>query len=103
MQWSLSKMNRIEKAQTGIRIYDLRALLAFYNITDNEQIAKPLDSGSGGETASMVEGLSRYCVPISPRAHGLRIRIIRCESVRDIVYPWILQTESCLRRLAIVL
>ena len=42
MQWSLSKMNRIEKAQTGISINDLRALLAFYNITDNEQIAELL-------------------------------------------------------------
>jgi transcriptional regulator with XRE-family HTH domain len=40
MQWSLSKMNRIEKAQTGISINDLRALLTFYNITDNEQIAE---------------------------------------------------------------
>lgn len=40
MQWSLSKINRIEKAQVGISINDLRILLAFYNIKDSEQIEK---------------------------------------------------------------
>jgi transcriptional regulator with XRE-family HTH domain len=34
MDWSLSKMNRIEKAKTGISTNDLKALLPFYGITD---------------------------------------------------------------------
>jgi transcriptional regulator with XRE-family HTH domain len=37
MEWSLSKMNRIEKAKTGISANDLRALLPEYDITDKEQ------------------------------------------------------------------
>jgi len=37
MEWSLSKMNRIEKAKSGISTNDLRALLRFYDITDKEQ------------------------------------------------------------------
>lgn len=36
MDWSMSKMNRIEKAKTGISTNDLRALLRFYGITDKE-------------------------------------------------------------------
>jgi hypothetical protein len=37
MDWSLSKMNRIEKAKTGISTNDLKALLPLYGITDRER------------------------------------------------------------------
>ena len=37
MEWSLSKMNRIEKAKTGISTNDLKALLPLYGITDKER------------------------------------------------------------------
>jgi transcriptional regulator with XRE-family HTH domain len=37
MEWSLSKMNRIEQAKTGISANDLRALLRLYEITDQDQ------------------------------------------------------------------
>ncbi len=37
MEWSLSKMNRIEKAKTGISANDLKVLLPEYGITDQEQ------------------------------------------------------------------
>jgi transcriptional regulator with XRE-family HTH domain len=43
MEWSLSKMNRIEKAKSGISINDLRALLPLYGITDKEQTGELLD------------------------------------------------------------
>jgi hypothetical protein len=38
MDWSLSKMNRIEKAKSGIRTNDLNALLRLYQITDRERV-----------------------------------------------------------------
>jgi transcriptional regulator with XRE-family HTH domain len=40
MYWSLSKMIRIEKAQTSISVNDLRALLQYYKITDKERTAE---------------------------------------------------------------
>jgi transcriptional regulator with XRE-family HTH domain len=43
MEWSLSKMNRIEKAKSGISINDLRALLPLYGITDKEQTEEMFD------------------------------------------------------------
>lgn len=42
MEWSLSKMNRIEKAKTGISANDLKALLRLYGITDKERIEELL-------------------------------------------------------------
>jgi Domain of unknown function (DUF5753)/Helix-turn-helix domain len=43
MEWSLSKMNRIEMAKSGISVNDLRALLPIYGITDKEQADELLD------------------------------------------------------------
>ncbi len=43
MEWSMSKMNRIEKAKTGISANDLRALLLFYGITDEERTKQLVD------------------------------------------------------------
>jgi transcriptional regulator with XRE-family HTH domain len=40
MVWSLSKMIRIETAQTGISVNDLKALLSLYGITDKDRIAE---------------------------------------------------------------
>lgn len=37
MEWSMSKMNRIEKAKSGISANDLKALLRLYGITEKEQ------------------------------------------------------------------
>lgn len=37
MEWSLSKMNRIEKAKSGISTNDLKELLRLYGITDKER------------------------------------------------------------------
>jgi transcriptional regulator with XRE-family HTH domain len=36
MEWSLSKMNRIEKAKTGISANDLKVLLGYYGIAEKE-------------------------------------------------------------------
>ncbi|MGH3972449.1 MAG: helix-turn-helix domain-containing protein [Pseudonocardiaceae bacterium] len=38
MDWSLSKMLRIETGVVGISITDLRALLAYYDVKDQRQI-----------------------------------------------------------------
>ena len=43
MEWSLSKMNRIEKAKSAISINDLRALLPLYGITDKGQAEELLE------------------------------------------------------------
>jgi transcriptional regulator with XRE-family HTH domain len=37
MEWSLSKMNRIEKAKSGISANDLKALLRLYGVTEEER------------------------------------------------------------------
>jgi len=54
MEWSLSKMNRIEKAKSAISINDLRALLQLYDVTDKErgdellELARAITRAKGG-------------------------------------------------------
>ena len=43
MEWSLSKMNRIEKAKSGISVNDLKVLLPYYGITDEERTDELVD------------------------------------------------------------
>jgi len=43
MDWSPSKMLRIETGMVGISVTDLRALLTYYNIEDKRQIEKLID------------------------------------------------------------
>lgn len=43
MYWSLSKMIRIEQAQTSISVNDLKALLHYYKISDKERTAELVD------------------------------------------------------------
>jgi hypothetical protein len=40
MEWSLSKMIRIENAETGIKVNDLKVLLGHYEITDEKKTAE---------------------------------------------------------------
>ena len=42
MEWSLSKMNRIEKAKSGISANDLKALLRLYGVTEEERTEEEL-------------------------------------------------------------
>jgi transcriptional regulator with XRE-family HTH domain len=51
MVWSLSKMIRIETAQTGISVNDLKALLSLYGITDKKRIDKLVEMAQAAKQA----------------------------------------------------
>lgn len=50
MDWSPSKMLRIETGAVGISTTDLRALLTYYNIKDKPQIEELVDSARAVRT-----------------------------------------------------
>jgi len=61
MEWSLSKMNRIEKAKTGISANDLRVLLPLYGITGEERTEElfTLARGRGSPRGGGATAISR--------------------------------------------
>lgn len=94
MDWSLSKMNRIEKAKTGISTNDLKALLPFYGITDSSQTEELLDLAR----AARQPGWWRHYSDVAP---PVLLELIDYESAASGVrqfettfVPGILQTEE---------
>lgn len=94
MEWSLSKMNRIEKAKTGISTNDLKVLLPLYGITDEKRTEELLDLAR----AARRPGWWRQ---YSDVASGTLLELIDYESAASEVdqfetmfVPGILQTEE---------
>lgn len=94
MEWSLSKMNRIEKAKTGISANDLKALLPLYGITDEERTEELL-------TLAREARQSPWWKRYSDVAPAALLELIDYESAASaisqfetIFVPGILQTED---------
>jgi len=97
MDWSSSKMIRIEKAQTSISINDLRALLQLYKITGAEKTAELVGLARAARKQSWWSSYSNV-------APSKLLELIDYESAASAVRqfePWfvpgILQTEEYAR------
>jgi transcriptional regulator with XRE-family HTH domain len=97
MEWSLSKMNRIEKAKTGISATDLRALLPLYNITGRDRTEELLALAR----ASRQPGWWQAYADVAP---STLLQLIDYETAATIirqfepmVVPGILQTDGYAR------
>jgi len=93
MDWSLSKLIRIENGTVGISMNDLKAILAHYKITDDERIAELLALSRGARERSWWNSYR----DLPPRL----VQLIEYESASFIVrnfqpmlIPGLLQTEE---------
>jgi transcriptional regulator with XRE-family HTH domain len=93
MEWSLSKLIRIENGTVGISLNDLKAILAHYKITDEERVAELIAMSRGARERSW---WSAYR-DVAPRL----IQLIEYESASFIIrnfqpmlIPGLLQTEE---------
>jgi transcriptional regulator with XRE-family HTH domain len=97
MEWSMSKMNRIEKAKSGISANDLRVLLPFLGIKDKTRAEELIDLGRAARESPW---WSRY-KDVAPEK---LLELIDYESAASAVsqfepmfIPGILQTEEYAR------
>jgi transcriptional regulator with XRE-family HTH domain len=97
MDWSLSKVIRIEAGSVGISTNDLKALLRLYKILNEEQTADLIALARAGRERSWQ---SAYRDVVSPRL----LQLIEYESAASIirnfeplVVPGLLQTEEYAR------
>ena len=94
MYWSLSKMNRIERAKSGISTNDLRVLLPFYGITDQERVRQLLDLARAAKQSPWWQSYGDV-------ASGELLELMNYESASSAIsqfeptfVPGILQTED---------
>jgi hypothetical protein len=97
MDWSLSKVIRIEAGSVGISTNDLKAILNLYKITDDEQTADLIALARAGRERSWQ---SAYRDVVSPRL----LQLIEYESAalitrnfQPLLVPGLLQTEEYAR------
>ena len=95
MDWSLSKVIRIESGAVGLSTTDLRALLNLYNITDQDRAEELTELARASRQTSW---WSRYRAGISPQY----LQYIEYEEAASILrfyepllIPGLFQTEEC--------
>jgi transcriptional regulator with XRE-family HTH domain len=100
MEWSLSKMNRIEKAKSSISINDLKALLSLYDITEPARVEELL-ALARAVTRARTARQSSWWKSYSDVAPPELLELIDYESAASAIsqfetmfVPGILQTEE---------
>jgi transcriptional regulator with XRE-family HTH domain len=98
LDWSVSKIIRIEQGAVGITPVDLRALLAVYGVTDKAKVEELVELARGSRKQRWREYKSVY----SPAS----LTLFAYEAVAKTIYkyeptfiPGLLQTEEYARRL----
>jgi transcriptional regulator with XRE-family HTH domain len=97
LDWSLSKVNRIEGGDVGVSGTDLRALLAFYGVTDQVRVDRLLEDARNSRRGRLWWADPRYREHLTPATMQLlqfesEATAIRCFHLTMI--PGLLQTRS---------
>jgi transcriptional regulator with XRE-family HTH domain len=94
LDWSLSKLIRIEAGTVGVSVSDLRALLALYRVTDRETVQSLIESARGSRGRSWLSAY-RDIIPaqfvqfLNYEAAATAIRVSHPHLI-----PGLLQTEQ---------
>jgi transcriptional regulator with XRE-family HTH domain len=99
LDWSTSKVIRIETGAVGVSTTDLRALLAFYGVTDKSTIDQLVDAAKGLRREAWWDKYRgtlspQFLTEISYESSSVRLRQYQTQ-----VVPGLLQTEQYARQL----
>jgi transcriptional regulator with XRE-family HTH domain len=94
MDWSLSKVIRIEKGDVGISTNDLRALLSLYEVTDKERVATLVGLARTGRQRSWWHAYRDKLSPTFVKLIGYEAEAIRLIACSGLLIPGLLQTPA---------
>lgn len=97
MDWSLSKLIRIENGTVGISTNDLKAILAHYGITDEKRTAEFLALSRGARDRSWWSGYRDVASPRLLQMIELEAASIITRNFQPLLVPGLLQTEAYAR------
>jgi transcriptional regulator with XRE-family HTH domain len=97
MEWSLSKMNRIEKAKTGISTNDLKALLPLYGITESDRTEELLDLARAARQTPWWRGYGDVAPATLLELIDYESAASAISQLEPMVVPGVLQTEEYAR------
>jgi len=97
LDWSLSKLIRIEKGPVGISVTDLKALLLQYQITDKDRVNQLVEMARGARQPAWWDKYRDMSSPQFLRFLGLEASAIRLRQLQITVVPGILQVPEYAR------
>jgi transcriptional regulator with XRE-family HTH domain len=94
LEWSLSKLIRIESGAQGISVTDLNALLALYGVVDADQVAALTAAARGSHGQTWWNGYrdvvsSQFAWLLGAESHAVSLRVSH-----PFLLPGLLQTEA---------
>jgi transcriptional regulator with XRE-family HTH domain len=94
LEWSLSKLIRIESGAQGISVTDLNALLALYVVTDRDQVAALTTAARGSRGQSWWNGYrdivsTQFALLLGHESQAASLRV-----AHPFLVPGLLQTEE---------
>ncbi|MFF7647068.1 Scr1 family TA system antitoxin-like transcriptional regulator [Streptomyces canus] len=94
VEWSQSKLIRVETGTVGVSVSDLRALLALYEVTDPERVADLEQAARGSKGPSWWSGYHEVITPQFAQYLGYEGAADSLHTYHPIVVPGHLQTRA---------
>lgn len=99
LEWSSSKVIRIENGPVGISITDLKALLFHYQVTDGERVDELLEMARASKQRAWWHKFKDAYSPRFLTFLGLESSAIRIRQFQQMVMPGLLQSREYVRAL----
>jgi transcriptional regulator with XRE-family HTH domain len=97
MEWSLSKLIRIENGTVAISVSDLRSLLAYYGVHDAQRVDALLDLARAAKRRMWWDEYRTDFSPALLTMVGFESEATRIECFHPILMPGLTQTEAYMR------
>jgi transcriptional regulator with XRE-family HTH domain len=94
LEWSLSKIIRIEAGTVSLSVTDLRALLQEYGVTDSQLVAELEEAARGSKGQSWWTDFSDVLTPSFTQYLGYESAASSVRTYHPIIFPGFLQTED---------
>ncbi|MFJ6086911.1 helix-turn-helix domain-containing protein [Streptomyces sp. NPDC092369] len=94
VEWSQSKLIRVENGTVGVSVSDLRALLALYDVTDPGQVEELEQAARGSKGPSWWSGFHEVVTPQFAQYLGYEGAADSLHTYHPIVVPGHLQTRA---------
>ena len=103
MSWSVSKLIRIESGSVTISVNDLRALLGYYGITDEEEVNSLLEMARLARKRSWLQQYRDIASAAYLAYLGAEETAVRSYNFEPVLVPGLLQTDEYAREVLRVL
>lgn len=99
LEWSASKLIRIERGAVGVSVTDLKALLLHYDVTDSEEVDRIVAMARASKKAAWWQEYREVLPQDFVTFIGLEASAIRIKQFHGLVIPGLLQSSDYVKTL----